>query len=741
MALVVVVRERGGAMGGRLGVHLIVRNEENRLPRCLDSVQGLADEIIVVDTGSTDRTVELARSRGAVVKAAPWTDSFADARNAGLPLASTEWILVLDADESVEGGADLLAEALDRADPQTNAFRVKMTHRIGDRAEDAVVSEAVRLFRAGRGFRYEGRIHEQLLVPGPDGSWECPAGENSPLRLIHTGYLPGELSRKETAQRNRRLLMLELGEKPGDPFLLYNLGVSYCQSGELAEAERAFVEALSKAPEKAPYRATLVRDTVKLWLAGSERNGERGTERRGRNGKGEAEWQRRNSGSGGQRRMYPDKAPDKVSDLERERARELARERAMGLLQAELPRYSDYAELHHLLGECLEEEGLLGEAFDSFAKACECGGGETGDYVAELGAGRFVSRASQARMALRLGAPQLAEELYRAALAECPSYRPAVSGWAEALSAIGVPDRDLRELLLARIGSEGSAADRLLVARALVRCGADEEAIGLLRELGAEELPASLIRAGRYREAMERLREQENAGGHLPALVQADAAIACWAEGVAPSEELLRGLPRDMRDDAAALTAALLGANPENSDLRGPGGLLDLRDLRDRALPARIMERMLELRLPRLAEKLAERIPNGEQTLAASLYRHGYALRAADRFIRLMSAGQLDEEGCFQLAEILCERGHYASAAALFERAAEKKGAWREARWGAAFCYLQLARQTAAEGAERFPEAEGLRSDLVKIDQAIGELNRIEWRTSRLPAARRNSHA
>ena len=88
-------------MKNEVSLCMIVKNEEYYLPRCLSSVNNIVDEVIIVDTGSTDKTVEIAKSFGAKVYFFPWNNNFSEARNESLKYASKEWILILDADDEL----------------------------------------------------------------------------------------------------------------------------------------------------------------------------------------------------------------------------------------------------------------------------------------------------------------------------------------------------------------------------------------------------------------------------------------------------------------------------------------------------------------------------------------------------------------------------------------------------------------------------------------------------------------
>ena len=147
------------AEGLRLSLCMIVKDEEEMLPRSLGAVHSAVDEIIVVDTGSSDRSIEIARSFGATVIERPWTGSFAEPRNVSFDAASGDWIVYLDADEVlVEGDAERLRALTGRT--WREAFYLVETNFTGDMEDGtAVTHNALRVFRNRPEYRFDGHVH------------------------------------------------------------------------------------------------------------------------------------------------------------------------------------------------------------------------------------------------------------------------------------------------------------------------------------------------------------------------------------------------------------------------------------------------------------------------------------------------------------------------------------------------------------------------------------------------------
>jgi GT2 family glycosyltransferase/glycosyltransferase involved in cell wall biosynthesis/tetratricopeptide (TPR) repeat protein len=217
--------------GRKLSVCLIVKNEENFLGKCLESIKDLAAQIVVADTGSLDRSVEIAKSYGAEVISFPWCNDFSAARNAALEAATGDWVLILDADEELplEQHGRLKA---DMAEPKALAYRLPLVNREHEAQGQNFVP---RLFRNAPGLFYAGRIHEQIfpsLMPHVK-SWSMDLGLGT-AQLLHHGYTKQLMLDRDKIKRNLELLRLAVQENPGDANLMMNFGLELIRMEDLA---------------------------------------------------------------------------------------------------------------------------------------------------------------------------------------------------------------------------------------------------------------------------------------------------------------------------------------------------------------------------------------------------------------------------------------------------------------------------------------------------------------------------
>ena len=242
------------AVGLKLSLCMIVRDEQEMLGRCLESVCEAVDEMVIVDTGSVDDTIAIARSFGAHVIEREWTGSFGEARNVAFDAATGDWTLVLDADERlVAQDVTLLRSLTGRT--WREAFYVSETNYTGDlEAGSAVVHNTLRVFRNRPQYRYSGRLHEQIANTLPAHLPERLEYTN--VRIEHYGYLGAVRDAREKSRRNVELLRMQQQDGVESPFLHYNLGAEYAVAGDtaaaLAELERAW-ELLAEDPERDTY--------------------------------------------------------------------------------------------------------------------------------------------------------------------------------------------------------------------------------------------------------------------------------------------------------------------------------------------------------------------------------------------------------------------------------------------------------------------------------------------------------
>lgn len=204
-----------------ISLTIIARDEQDMLPDCLASVDGACDEIVVVDTGSTDETPNIARAFGAKVGHFPWNDRFDDARNAALDLATGDWVFFLDADERL---LPLMFEKIRAISQVPEQIQGAFFYCISPTPERTDVSPVLRMFRRLPHIRFEGRVHEEvgLTIQRAGGALAM-----TPVHFLHEGYRQHVIDSKSKWDRNERLLLLEDAERPNLALTQYNLGHHY----------------------------------------------------------------------------------------------------------------------------------------------------------------------------------------------------------------------------------------------------------------------------------------------------------------------------------------------------------------------------------------------------------------------------------------------------------------------------------------------------------------------------------
>ena len=229
------VREREEKMMKISGCYM-VKNEAKELESSIQSIRNQVDELVVVDTGSTDGTVELAESLGAKVWQTSWQEDFSAPRNLALAKAEGDWIVFLDADESFtpKTAGNLRKLLLEQLDNSVEGLLIERLEIDKDKGGELLgKSYVLRVFRNQSKLAYEGRIHEELRVGG-NVLKDCVRVSPDLLQICHTGYSTSRSRSK--AERNLRFLQRELRESP-DPAHYYGyLADAYMGLEDYAQA-------------------------------------------------------------------------------------------------------------------------------------------------------------------------------------------------------------------------------------------------------------------------------------------------------------------------------------------------------------------------------------------------------------------------------------------------------------------------------------------------------------------------
>jgi glycosyltransferase involved in cell wall biosynthesis len=426
----------------RISLTMIVRNEEHHLPDCLASVVDLVDEVIIADTGSADRTRDVAARFGARVVEFPWADDFAAARNAALRHAAGAWVWWLDADDRLDAdNRRQAAELFGRLGAERDAYAMKVRSRLNPAGTAFRFLDQVRLFPNHPDVRWRYRVHEQIMPAvrehGGDLRW-------ADVTIDHVGYQDRK-ARRGKLERNLRLLRRENADRPDDPYTLFNLGWTLLDLGKAGEA----IGYLSRCLGRVRPTVSYVRKLYVLLLQAYNR-----TDRR----------------------------------LE-----------AFAVATEGLSRFPEDAELLYERAVLLHESGKQADAEASLRRLLAT---PPGQYLASVDGGLRGYRARHllGEVCRVQGRPDEAEEHWRAAVAERPDYAPVWAALGQLWLGAGRWD-DVEEAGRRLDTCDGGEVDAIMLrAQGQLARGEAEAARRLL-----EEASARLPRARPLRQLLKQL--------------------------------------------------------------------------------------------------------------------------------------------------------------------------------------------------------------------------------------------
>ncbi|SMB93900.1 Tetratricopeptide repeat-containing protein [Thermanaeromonas toyohensis ToBE] len=656
----------------KLSLCMIVKDEEENLPRCLKSVQGIVDEIVVVDTGSTDRTPAIAAELGAKVYHFPWSGSFSEARNFSLSCATGDWIIYLDADEELaEGEGKRIRELL--SSPQADGYCVLVVNFVGEKeGMEAVINPSPRIFRNRPEYRFTGAIHEQIMASIYSQGGKV---EFTDIKINHYGYLSAPVRGRKKVDRNLALLEKAVRESPEDAFNRFNLGVEYLRRRNCAAALEEFRTAFKYLPDLAVGYAPILVRNIALCLK--------------------------------ELRKFED-ALRVIAD-----AKEV---------------YPDYTDLVFLEGHIYLEQGDFYRAEGSF-KECLTRGESATHHITQQGVGSYYAYFMLGQLYERTGDLLQAVKMYAQALKTHKRFYPALANLTRLLLLPGSPEK-ARMLVSSYIDLEDEET-LLLLAQAFAAHKYFKEALSFA-EKALELNPFSikgyfikgeiLLNLKYYPKALEALAQIPPASFLYPnALLARAFALALEGKKEKAKEELVKlpdkfDLPRRVY---LAFLERLINKDgyievlPEEEEEAAQ----ILLDLLGRLLDLEAFEEFEEVL------SLLEFLPAPERFLRLGKLYHsrGFGELAAEEIMAAVKEGKKDAEGLAILGEVAASKELHEEAVIFYQEALrEGKG---YLRWYTALVKelsflgrYEEAAEVARRGLEVFPHAEPLKSLLPLLE-------------------------
>lgn len=236
----------------KISACLIVKNEENNLDDCLNSISEVADEIIIVDTGSTDNTIQIAKKYDTKIYHYKWQDDFASARNFALSKATFPYILSIDADERLLNPKELLT-VIKNAKEDVGGWLINLTSfaERQDKTKDTYVTNLLRLFRNHPDIKFKGIIHEQIIESITKLNYKL---DNTNIKIEHIGYNLSIQEMLKKQERNLNLLLKAIETNPDDTYYLYQIAKTYMALNQKEKAQEFFNTCLENCTENSSIK-------------------------------------------------------------------------------------------------------------------------------------------------------------------------------------------------------------------------------------------------------------------------------------------------------------------------------------------------------------------------------------------------------------------------------------------------------------------------------------------------------
>lgn len=219
---------------------MIVKNEEFYLDDCLKSVKDVVDDIIIVDTGSTDKTKKIAEKYNSKIFDFEWIEDFSAARNFAIRKSQSEWIIYLDADERLS--PDSKSELLRLTKDNSNFGYFCNINSVNNKGGTPGKSQYIRLFKNNKNIKFKNKVHEEIESSLKENGYEF---QNSGIDILHIGYDISQGGIKQKAERNLKLLEKEYREN-SNKYTAFHLGQTLVTLNRKDESIKYFLESLER---------------------------------------------------------------------------------------------------------------------------------------------------------------------------------------------------------------------------------------------------------------------------------------------------------------------------------------------------------------------------------------------------------------------------------------------------------------------------------------------------------------